>query len=202
MLRRRSLCLALSGLLANRTARAGTRQFRFRILRDGRPIGTHYTVIEQAGAALTARIEVDIAVTLAGLRVFRFTQRFQETWRDGRLLAAATQRDRNGSTSEMQARAEAGAIAVHGSAGTFRLPAEAAPLSWWDPDRFGRPLFATDTGQPLTSLIIAPARLPDGGRLIRVSGDGETESRYAADGAWLGWQSSAEDGSTIVYVPS
>jgi len=201
MLGRRSLGLALPGLLANGAVRAATRQIEFRILRDGRPIGSHRTLIEQSGTALTARIAVDIAVTLAGLTVFRFTQRFVEEWRDGRLLVATARRDRNGSVTDIQARAETDGVTVRGPAGSFRLSAEAAPLSWWDPDRFGRPLFATDTGEPLTRLVIRLAPLANGGRLIRVSGDGETESRYGADDAWLGWQSQAEDGSTIVYAP-
>ena len=193
--------MALSAWLTARQAAAGGRAFRFRILRNNRPIGTHRTTIEQSNSGLAARIDVDIAVTLAGLPVFRFTQRFEEQWRDGRLLAATAHRDRNGVVTGMQARAEAGAIAVTGTAGSFRLSPDAAPLSWWDGDRFGRPLFAIDTGAPLTGLIIAPTRLPGGGKVIRVSGDGETESQYAADGAWIGWRSRAEDGSTIVYEP-
>jgi Family of unknown function (DUF6134) len=199
---RRTLCLATPGLLAARIAQSETRQFVFQILRNGRPIGRHRTQIQESGRALTAQSEADIAITLGGVSIFRFSQRLTEEWHEGRLISASGNRNRNGFVTKMFAGAEADSVAVRGPAGSFRLPAKAAPLSWWDQDRFDRPLFAIDTGEPLTRLLIRFAPLPGGGRLVRVSGDGDTESRYGADGRWLGWQSRAEDGSIIAYAPA
>ena len=98
----------------------------------------------------------------------------------------------------MRATAGEGAILVQGSAGRFRLPADAAPLSWWDNRRFERPLFANDTGKPL-ALRWTHAALPGGGTLWRATGEEESEATYAADGTWTGWRTRAEDGSTVQY---
>ena len=50
----------------------------------------------RAAQELTARTEVDIAVRLAGITVFRLTHRFAETWAGDRLRLATSRYDRNG----------------------------------------------------------------------------------------------------------
>jgi hypothetical protein len=87
---------------------------------------------------------------------------------------------------------------VQGSAGRFRLPAEAAPLSWWNSAHFTRPLFDNDSGKPL-ELRWTKRALPGGGTLWHASGEEESEGTYAADGTWTGWKTKAEDGSTVTY---
>jgi hypothetical protein len=197
--RRRGLLLAAPGLLLARQARAERAPLRFTIHREGRAIGTHRVSFEQAGASLTARTEVDIAVKVAGITMFRFTHRFTESWVADRLVAARSRRDRNGTVMEMSARAEGGALLVQGPEGQVRLPAEAAPLSWWDPSRLSRPLFANDTGKAL-ALRLAHSARPGGGEIWRATGEGEeSEGQYAADGSWLGWKTKAEDGSIVTY---
>ena len=137
-------------------------------------------------------------MTLLGVTVFRFTHRFEEAWAGDRLAGATSRLDRNGSVTEMRAVAAEDAILVQGSAGRFRLAAEAAPLSWWDSRRLDRPLFANDTGKPV-ALRWAHSALPGGGMLWRATGEEELEATYAADGTWTGWKTRAEDGSTVVY---
>jgi hypothetical protein len=194
---RRAL-LALPLGLAAGPAAALPPALRFRVVRQGSAIGTHRVVFAETAAGLTARTEVDIAVTLLGVTVFRFTHRFEESWAGDRLAGATSRLDRNGSVTEMRAVAAEDAIQVQGSAGRFRLPAEAAPLSWWDSRRLDRPLFANDTGKPL-GLTWTRGALPGGGTLWRASGEEESEATYAADGTWVGWKTRAEDGSTVVY---
>lgn len=173
-------------------------EYRFRVMREGSQIGTHRVSFASAGGELTARTEVDIAVRLAGFTVFRLTHRFAETWAGDRLRAAASRHDRNGRVTEMEARAEAGAVVSRGPEGTLRLPADAAPLTWWEPGRFNRPLFDNATGKPLR-LQWTRAPLPGGGARWAAAGDEEGEAVYAADGTWLGWRTKGEDGSTVTY---
>ena len=173
-------------------------EYRFRVLREGSPIGTHRVSFAQAGNELTARTDVDIAVRLAGFTVFRLTHRFSETWAGDRLRLATSRYDRNGRASEMEARAEGNAVLVRGPDGAQRLPADAAPLTWWEPGRFNRPLFDNSTGKPLR-LQWARAPLPGGGVRWTATGDTEGEGTYAADGAWLGWRTKGEDGSAVTY---
>jgi uncharacterized protein DUF6134 len=192
--------LLLSGVPGRRAGAAPPAAARFRILREGTPIGAHrVTFAEAPDGALSALTEVDVAVRLAGITVFRLTHRFDEVWAADRLRIATSRLDRNGRVTEMTARAEGGAILVRGPEGVLRLPPEAAPLTWWDARRLeGRPLFDNDTGKPL-QLRWTRAAAPGGAVRWRCAGDEEAEGIYAADGRWLGWTTRAEDGSTVTY---
>ena len=190
--------LLLAFPLVPRPAAALPTEYRFRVVREGSRIGTHRVAFTQAGDELTARTDADIAVKLAGITVFRLTHRFSETWAGDRLRSAVSRYDRNGRVVEMEARAEGNALLVRGPEGAQRLPADAAPLTWWNPGRFNRPLFENDTGKPLR-VQWARAPLPGGGARWTATGDTESEGTYAADGTWLGWRTVAEDGSTVVY---
>ena len=192
--------LPVLGLLLAGRARAMPGELRFRVVREGSAIGTHRVVLAQAGGELTARTEVDIAVRLVGITVFRLSHRFEEVWAGERLRRAASRLDRNGTVTEMRAEAAEDAILVQAPSGRLRLPAAAAPLTWWDSRRFDRPLFDDDSGQPL-HIQWSRQALPGGGTLWRGTGDTESEARYAADGTWIGWKTRAEDGSTVVYEP-
>jgi hypothetical protein len=198
--RRRHLPLLALPLLARPAAAQGDSQgeLRFRVIREGSAIGTHRVAFTELGGVLTARTDVAIHVRLMGFTVFRLTHAFTEVWAGGRLRSVTSRHDRNGTVTEMAARAEPGGILVQGPEGVQRLPAEAAPLSWWDSRRFGQPLFDNATGRPLR-LELARSALPGGGTLWRVAGDEQGEASYAADGTWLGWRTRGEDGSLVVY---
>jgi hypothetical protein len=175
--------------------------YAFRIIREGREIGTHrVTFTDRGGGQYAADTAVDIAVKLAGITVFRFTHRFQEIWGGGRLLGVASRRDRNGTVTEMRAEAGAGGILVQGPEGRLTLPAEAAPLSWWDVTRIEekRPLFDNAEGKPLR-LAWTRAALANGGRRWSCTGDRESAGEWAADGSWTGWTTKGDDGSVVTY---
>lgn len=202
MLPRRALPpLLLTLPMLHRPSAAGAAppaEYRFRIVREGSQIGTHHVAFAASGGETTARTDVDIAVRLAGFTVFRLTHRFSETWAGDRLRLATSRHDRNGRVTEMEARAEGNALLVRGPEGAQRLPADATPLTWWNPGRFNRPLFDNGTGKPLR-VQWARAPLPGGGVRWTATGDTESEGTYAADGTWLGWRTKGEDGSTVVY---
>lgn len=197
LLRRRALPLLALPLLS-RPARAAPAAIRFRIMRQGSQIGTHGVTFSEANGELTARTDVDITVRLLGVTVFRFNHRFTEVWTGDRLRLATSRHDRNGTVTEMVARAAEGAILVQGPQGPQRLPAEAAPLSWWNPRLFTRPLFDTETGELLRRRWMR-IPLPDGAVRWRATEGEESEGTYAADGTWLDWKTKAEDGSIVTY---
>lgn len=195
----RRVLLAAPGLLLPRLAMATPGEYRFRILREGSQIGTHRVIFVEDANGLTARTEVDIQVKLMGITVFRFSHRFGETWAGDRLRLATSRRERQGTVTEMVARADTTGIAITGPEGALRYPPEAAPLTWWNPRRFdGRPLFQNDTGKPVLAQFSHTAG-PAGGVRWQATGEEESMANYAADGTWLDWTHKAEDGSTVVY---
>ncbi len=135
--------------------------------------------------------------------VYRYEHRYAEvTVRDGRFRRVESRLNRNGRLVEVRAEATRDSVLVEGPAGAVRLPPDAAPLSWWEPQRFGRvPLFGTSTGQEMR-VAFARARLPDGGERVRVTGELEVDLLYDASGAWIGFATTGEDGSAITYAPA
>lgn len=198
LLRRVVLGAALAPLLAGR-ARSAPADIAFKVMREGREVGTHTVRFRDEGELLRVRTEMRIAVRLAGFTVFRFTQDTEEAWRDERLVALESRADRNGRPGACQAVAEARGLRLRGSAGEALLPANAAPLTWWRAAtlRAGVPLFDVREGRPVEPRL---ERRAEGGlQRIRVIGGEGAEVVYDAAGRWVGFATTGEDGSSVTY---
>jgi hypothetical protein len=190
----------LLGAAPGHVACAAPGLVRFRILREGSAIGTHAVTLEDGpDGTRVARSAIDVVVRFAGIVVYRYWHRFAETWGpQGRLVAVTSRLERNGTPTAFDGRTEGGAFVLSGPEGTQRLPAEAAPLSWWDPSIFRRPLFDARTGRALR-VRAERAALPGGGFSLRVTGDDEGTATYDAMGRWASHAMKGEDGSTVTY---
>jgi hypothetical protein len=200
MLLRRALAgVALLPLLHGR-ARAAPSDLAFKVIREGREVGTHRVRFRDDGDLLRARSEVRLAVTLAGFTVFRYGHETEEAWQGDRLVGLASRLDRNGRQSSCEVRVEGGGLRLRGAAGDVLLPARAAPLTWWRAASFasGVPLF-----DPREGRVVEPRleRRPDAGgqRVTLIGGEGAV-IRYDASGTWVGFETTGEDGSAIRYV--
>ncbi|MES2713359.1 MAG: DUF6134 family protein, partial [Pseudomonadota bacterium] len=105
--------------------------------------------------------------------------------------------NRNGRIVEVRGEAVPGAVLLDGTEGPQRLPADAAPLSWWERERFGRvPIFGTTTGK-LLALTWEVGR-----EICACHGEVEAVARYDVAGRWIGLDARGEDGNDITYVPA
>lgn len=189
----------LPGLLSGPALAIPPGGYRWRIIRDGTPIGTHRVTVTGGDAARTAATEVEIAVRLAGFTVYRYAHSFTETWEGPRLVALRSRSDRNGTPGTLTVRRDGDAlIAEGGPDGTIRLPGNAAPLSWWDPSVLARPLFEASTGRPESTL--AREGPPSGPVRWRLTAPPNSESTYDAAGNWTGYATRGADGSTVTYA--
>ena len=197
MMRRRGLMLGLAMLPA--TALAAPGALNFRIMRSGSAVGTHTVRFRDDGAALVAETEVRIIVRLAGFVVYRYAHDATERWQGERLMSLTSRLDRNGTSSFAEARAEGSALLLRGTAGEARLPAEAAPLTWWRMAtlRSGVPLFDPRRGEPISPELQRSAVA--GGTLIRLIGGEGAEIVYDPACLWTGFTTTGEDGSAVRY---
>lgn len=196
-MRRRAL-LAAPLLLAAVPARsaAPANGYRFRVLREGREIGTHSVRMEPGGVARTV---VALEVKLLSFTVFRYHHDYAERWEGGRLVGFASRLEKEGKVQSVALQAGAEGLRGTGPEGPVALPATAAPLSWWAPEHLDRPLFDAATGQPL-------AEPP-----LRDRADGMTRWRwpardmvalYDAAGRWVAFTMRGDDGSAVRYEPA
>jgi hypothetical protein len=174
--------------------------YHWRVMRNGTHIGSHDVSFSRRGEDLLALSEVVVTPRVLGVVVYRFEHRYTEVTRGGRFLSVTSRQNRNGRIVEVQAEATPRGVAVHGSEGERMLPTDAAPLSWWEPQRFGGavPIFGTTTGQ-LMDLRWTREAIAGGGTRWRLSGEVDAVLDFAADGRWTVYQVLGDDGSTVIY---
>ena len=197
MILRRAL-LSLPGLLLPAGAFAAPGAVRFRVLRDGKEIGTHQVRLSGNTQRLLVQSDIALQVKLAGFTVFRLHHEIEEEWQGDRLQRLTSRHDRNGTVTEARVVAEGNALVAEGPEGAARLPANAAPLTWWNGANFARPLIRPLTGKLIPGAA-ARSALPGGGVQFTLNGEVAAVARFDAEGRWVGFSTKGEDGSAVVY---
>lgn len=195
-----SKLLALfAALVLSWSAAAAPRTLEFDVLRDGAPIGTHRVTIERTGNEARATIEIDMAVRLAFVTVYRYTHRSTELWRDGRLVSLDARTDDNGTRTQVAARATDTGLAIDGSGGRYIAPAETVPTSYWNREKASRGrLLDTQSGK-LIDVTTTTLAADSSGTRYRLAGDLEADLVYGPGGDWTGLSFAAR-GARIDYV--
>jgi len=195
-----SRLLALfAALMLSWSATAAPRTLEFDVLRDGAPIGTHRVTIAHDGGDTRATIEIDMAVRLAFVTIYRYTHRSTELWRDERLVSLDARTDDNGTRTHVTARATDAGLAIDGSGGTYIAPADTVPTSYWNREKVMRsPLLDTQSGKLIDVSAMALAADANGTR-YRLAGDLEADLVYGPGGDWTGLSFAAR-GARIDYV--
>jgi hypothetical protein len=186
---------------------AAARTLTFDVLREGTPIGTHRVTIDDDGPQRQVTIEIDMAVKIAFVTVFRYTHRARETWEGGRLTGLDATTDDNGTRTQVRAQATAQGLAVTGSGGSYVAPADTMPASYWNRDKLDRTALLDAQSGKLAKVAStpageAPASVDGRAALVAkylVRGDLNAELGYAADGSWAALSFEAR-GARIDYV--
>ncbi|WP_424812065.1 DUF6134 family protein [Roseococcus sp. YIM B11640] len=174
--------------------------YRWRVVRNGTAIGTHDVTFTQRGEDRVAVSDVSVTPRVMGIVVYRFEHRYTEITRGGRFVSVASRQNRNGRIVEVEAVARPDGVAIRGTEGERLLPPGAAPLSWWEPQRFGGavPIFGTTTGKLMDLRWSREAR-SGGGTRWRVAGEVDAVLDFDVAGRWIGYSVVGDDGSTVSY---
>ncbi len=150
----------------------------FEVLRDDSSIGHHRVDFERKGDELHVKVDIDLAVKLAFVTVFRYTHQNHEIWKDGRLVSIETETNDNGDEYSLTGRASDQGFVVEGHAGKKTLPADIIPTSYWHPDTVEQTqLLDTQKGRLMEVKI---AR--EGSDALQVGGRGVEAERYRVSG--------------------
>ncbi|TVR80131.1 MAG: hypothetical protein EA405_11075 [Rhodospirillales bacterium] len=182
-------------------------ELRFRVLRDGRPVGAHRVHFRNDGDRVIADTRFDLEVRVLFFSAYRYSYRSQDVWRDGCLVSLSAETDDNGSLSRVTAERRGDELHVQGPTGGYVTDPAIFPTTHWnasvvDSDRVlntinGR--VARVTVEPLGPSTVMVAGQPVTARHYRYSGDLHTEVWYDPDGRWVKMRFEAKDGSTIEY---
>ncbi len=216
MIARRTLLAAVPALLAAQAAggiagaaraavpESGT--LAFRVMRKGSAIGMHRLHFEPRGDDLTVRIEVDLAVGIGPIVLYRYRHRAAETWENGTVTAFRADTDDDGARSSIAMQRRGEALAVESSrAGSYVAPPGALPATHWNRRMLDGPFINTQTGAVMRPRIVraGPEPLPwapqQRAERFTLSGDVDLETWYDAAAGWRGLRFRGEDGSPIHY---
>ena len=128
--RRTALGLIAAGALASVAPRLAAAAplppaLRFRILRDGRQIGTHSVSFETAGSGMRVATAIDLEVKIAFISAFRFSHRGTERWEGDRLVELKSTTDENGERFEVVGKLAGNGLQINAPNGTTLAEASA-----------------------------------------------------------------------------
>jgi hypothetical protein len=178
----------------------------FAVMREGSRIGTHRIDISRAGGELIVKSDLDVAVKVLKITVYRYRSTRIETWRDGMLVAYRAETDDDGEAVGVSGRATPRGLELQGTKGSFTVPANALPnTSWGRIAASGRPMFDPDDGTPMRVAVADKGASPPpaGGPALRhyhLTGDTDTQLWFADD-RLAGLRIKGRDGSLIDYLP-
>lgn len=181
----------------------------FRVLRKGEDIGRHHVTFAREGDGLQVDVEVELAVKIAFITVYRFRQSGRDFWRDGLLVEAHTVTDDDGKQSELVARVAKGGLEVEGASGSRVVPlGSMTDLCFWNDDILRAPqVVDTQTGEATrlrTQRIGTAPRLVAGREIVATryrvdAGDGRAGTVwYDETEAWVGADFTTR-GERLVY---
>jgi len=173
--------IALLALAAH--AQAASQSWSFRVFLDGRDIGRHTFVREEAGEGARVVSEARFEVRFLFLTAYRYEHRAEEQWR-GRCLASLDARtDDNGAEKVVRVR-PTGCI---------------QSFAYWDPailtaDR----LLNAQTGE-VVPVRASDLGAQDGAHRYRLTGPGLSIDLWYAGRDWVALESSVEGGRRLRY---
>ena len=193
---------------ANAASEAATGTRRFDLVRGDTRIGRQSVTVSRSGSQVTVEVEVDIAVRIVGVPVYRYTLSSSEIWDGGRLLKLDAVTDDNGTRGFAAAARSANGLAIKGSSYTGVVGGNPGTTTYWSPAFPKRPVWiSTQDGQPLSvtarsgriERFPTPSGAVDATRW-QIGGDlADLDLFYDRSGEWLGSEFQAR-GETVRMV--
>lgn len=192
---RRELILGGASLaMAPGLALAAPGRIAFQVFRNGTKVGEHQLVFSGDDDNRVITTNVAMTVKVGPVPVYKYKHTAVEKWAGGKWASIDTTTDGNGKVTKASARAMGSYVAITGPGGAQRGPADAMPLSHWNPASFGKPLFNQQEGKMLKVRCtqVAPGHWS-------VRGEAEIDDFYDASGVWVALKGKLEDGSKMEY---
>ncbi|GKS83180.1 DUF6134 family protein [Acidovorax sp. SUPP1855] len=181
-------------------------EWNFQVALDGTPIGEHrFRLSAPAAQERVLTSEARFAVKLLGLVVYRYRHDARELWRDGCLEAITAETQDDGKVNKVDLRFPAPGSTTPPAEG---MPACTLSFAYWNPAiRSSTQLLNAQTGK-----IDAVQVVRQGEGTLDVRGETVAAVRwritglphpidlwYAADGAWIGLDSTVGSGRRLSY---
>lgn len=212
LLRRLALAIGLSfslltaahaAALSPESAQSGI--YVYQVLRNGEVVGEQRADFQRRGDELQVVTEVRINVTLLGLTVYDFTQRIEEHWEKGVLMALTSVSVDDGDTRNVKLARDGDRLVGTYDGKRRDLPGNLIPTTLWNSAVVEQSsVLETVKGRErsfsLAQKGVEKVKLPSGevaARHFVFTGDFSREAWYDESGVLVASQMEAKDGSII-----
>lgn len=169
----------------------------FRVLRNGAPIGEHHLAFTRSGGDLSVEINAALAVSLAGITLFRYQARAVERWSGSVFQTLDSYVNHNGTRLEVHAEPVAGGYSICSTkAGNYEYTGQPAmlPMTYWNKAMLQAMILNVETGRHYPAIVNSPGwnYLPtaEGGTLVAqrfdITGKLHLSLWYDRYGQWAG----------------
>jgi len=186
---------------------SSSREWRFEVFLDDKPIGFHTFRLSDSGATRELRGEARFSVKLLGFTIYDYAHRNLELWRHDCLQHIDASTDDNGEDFHVRGAIEGEQLVLENSTGNSILPGCVMTFAYWNPAILSQQrLLNAQTGEYLDvsiqQLDEKPLQLQ--GRAVPAlhyrirTGESDIELWYSSDGDWLAL-STATSGGELRY---
>lgn len=158
-------------------------------------IGSQSISVARRGDVLEVALDLDVAVRVFGMTMYRYRLEARESWDDGRLVALDARTDDNGTARFARARREGDQLVIEGSAFSGRVSGNPGTTSYWNPALLERGIWVSledgrprrVSARPLGTESWQTAQGALAARRWRVEGEIDTiDLLYDEAGEWVG----------------
>lgn len=181
---------------------------RFRVLRNGSPVGAHTVTFQRQGRDIVVETRFDVQVQLLFVTAYQYEYRAIDTWQNGCLIAMQAWINDDGARHEVVATSDGERLIIDGPRGRGTARLGVYPTHHWNAGVLGSDhVLNTITGR------VANVRIVDQGietvsmngesrpaRRFAYSGELQNQVWYDERGRWVKMRFQGTDGSTIEYV--
>jgi hypothetical protein len=165
----------------------------FKVMRGDSPLGDHRLSFSRQGETLNVEIAVDLGVDFGPFRVYEYTHRNREVWRDGELVRLNSETDDNGESYFVHVERTPEGLRVETRDGVTLASGDVVPTSYWNYDIVeADKVLSTQRGEILevsTELVGEEEIWVEGeaipARHYRMTGELELDLWYDADDQWV-----------------
>lgn len=203
----RALVLALLVCMHAPVVAQQERAWQFRVLLDGREIGSHRFTLADGADETVLRSEARFRVRVLFIDAFRYAHRAEERWRGGCLREIAARTETNGALEEVSARTLGSRLVVERPSGRGEYEGCVMSFAYWNPailkaDR----LLNAQTGEvlPVKVTALGTGAIAVNGRAVtahhhQLSAPGLAIDLWYADGDWVALESTTAQGGRLRY---
>jgi Family of unknown function (DUF6134) len=177
--------------------------WNFRVLLDGKPIGTHRFTLTSEGGQRVLKSVAAFDVKLLGFTAYRYRHEATEQWQGDCLAALTAKTDDDGKALTVKAQREGESLDLQGPKGKQRLDGCVMSFAYWLPAMLKQSqLLNAQTGEyekvkiePLGDDKVEAQGKTVAAKHYRITGPEQpVELWYGADGDWLALESSVSGG--------